>query len=364
MTGTVLQVLGRSAGGIARHVAEITSALDGTDGLEIEIAGPGDLPVPMPKPVIEVTIPNGPVGHRRARRRLKAVIDERRPRVIHAHGLRAGIDAALAARGSGAEVIVTIHNLVQPEVAGRLKAFIYKPAERIVVRVADKILAVSRDIADELRRQVPDDRRMEIEVLHLGVPETATPARSAAEVRAELGVGPDRPLVVTASRLSAQKALHVMLDAMTSVDAFLAIAGEGPLESELRERARDLGIDDRVAFLGFRTDIADLIAAADVFCLSSVWEGVPLAAMEAVRLGTPVVATDVGGTGELIADGVSGRLVPANDAAALAAALDQVLADPEVRAAFARAARETLASDFSTEKMLDRLRELYSGSAR
>ena len=356
----VLQVLGRSAGGIARHVAEITAALDGVDDLSIDIAGPRGLPVPMPKDVIELEIPDGPLGHRRARSNLRAILDAVRPEVVHAHGLRAGIDSAIAAKGSSVYVVVTVHNLVRPEVSGRLKAVAFKPAERLVVSRADRVLAVSRDIADALS----SGRSDKIEVLHLGVEPGKRPQRSPGEVRQELGFKPDDRVIVTASRLSSQKALDVMLQAMVHVEAALVVAGEGPLERELRELTDDLGVGDRVVFLGFRSDVADLIAAADVFCLSSVWEGVPLAAMEAVQLGIPVVATDVGGTGELITDRVSGRLVRPRDATALAAALRDVLADEDARRVYVASARATLASEFSTERMLERLRAIYTGDRR
>ncbi|MDQ3941231.1 MAG: glycosyltransferase, partial [Actinomycetota bacterium] len=120
-------------------------------------------------------------------------------------------------------------------------------------------------------------------------------------------------------------------------------------------------IDARVRFLGFRDDVADLIAAADAFSLSSVWEGVPLAAQEAVLLGTPVVATAVGGMDELVTDGVSGRLVPRDDPAALAAALQEVLGSDELRRSFAEKALRNLESNFSTEEMTERLSTFYRG---
>ena len=364
MTTKVLQVLGRSAGGIARHVADITAAFDGRDGLLVDIAGPKDLPVPMPKEVVEVVIPNGLLGHRKARRELRSAIATLGPDVVHAHGLRAGIDSAVAAKGSGAHVIVTVHNLVRPEVAGLVRASAYKPAERLVVKLADRILAVSRDIAATLSANSAKGSEMDIEVLHLGVESVQRTTRPRDEVRRDLGLSDDSALVMTASRLSAQKALDVMLEAMVRVDATLVVAGEGPLEKELQERARDLGIQDRVRFLGFRTDVADLIAGADVFCLSSVWEGVPLAAMEAAQLGTPIVATDVGGTGELVRDGISGRLVPPGDPGTLAMALNDVLSDPEMRKRFVEGARLTLESEFNTERMLDRLKSIYLEAQR
>lgn len=358
MTVRVLQVLGRSAGGIARHVAGITAALDGAAGLEIDIAGPPDLPVRMPKAVIPLEIPDGVAGHNRPVRELRDLIRSGDYQVVHAHGLRAGIDAGRAARKS-ATVIVTMHNLVRPEITGKLKATVQKPAERLAVRLADRILAVSRDIATDLTAWGPKNVGMKIEVMHLGIGDPPALQLPPATARSEVGLRTDDPLIVTASRLSEQKALHVMLAAVAQIDATLAILGRGPLENSLKELSRSLGIGERVRFLGFRDDAAAFIAAADVFCLSSVWEGVPLAAMEAVQLGTVVVATDVGGTGELIQDRVSGRLVPRNDPDALAAALKEVLASEADRGRYVDAARRSLAENFDTTTMLDRLRSLY-----
>jgi glycosyltransferase involved in cell wall biosynthesis len=169
------------------------------------------------------------------------------------------------------------------------------------------------------------------------------------------------PLLVTVARLSSQKALDVLLDALATLPTrpVLAILGEGPLESRLRAHASRLGIEDRVRWLGFRADVADHMAAADVFCLSSAWEGIPLAAMEAIALGTPVVATAVGGMSELISHGVTGRLVTPGDPVALAAGLEEALAESQASQRMAASARAFLAREFSTDRMLERLSEHY-----
>ena len=356
----VLQVLGRSAGGIARHVAQVTEALDGADGLAVDVAAPPDLPFPMPNLRYPVTIPDGGRGHLEPIRFLRATVREQGYDVVHAHGLRAGVDACVAARGS-ARRLVTIHNLVTNETKGKM-AGIYGLAEPAVVRLADRTLAVSEEIAARLRSRAgrAGDR---IEVLYLGVGEKPPVSRTRAEVRAELAVGESTRLIVTASRLQAQKNLPVMFEALRSVqDSVLAIAGQGELESELRALATDMGLADRVRFLGFRADVADLMAAADVFCLSSVWEGVPLAVQEAILLGTPVVGTKVGGMPEIVEDGRTGRLVEPNNHVALSAALRQVLGDAGLAKAYTDAALVALRKRFSTDRMLARLKELYSGA--
>ena len=358
----VLLVLDRSAGGIARHVAQLTEMMDGHDGLEIDVAGPSGLPLVMPKPMLPLEIPDGPIrGHRRAIATLRSYLQQQHYDVIHAHGLRAGIDAGLAARGSDTKRVVTVHNLVHKDVAGKLKAPIYRRAESMVVRSNDVVLCVSEEIGKRLHRAAPRVAHR-VAVLHLGIGAAPSVSKSRDEVRSLLQVSDDQSLLVTASRLAPQKALHVMIEAVgrMKAPAALAILGEGPLEGELRAEAERLGVGNRVSFLGFRDDLADQVAAADVFCLSSVWEGVPLSAQEAILLSTPIVATDVGGMGELIRDGYSGWLVPPGDPTALASAIDEVLAEPERARSFSDRAREELRRNFSTEKMLERLREIYS----
>lgn len=362
MTRKVLQLLSYSAGGIARHVAQVVHSLDKVDGLEIDVACPPGLSVDMPKHTIDLIVPTGLTGHVRAIRRLRRLVRAGGYEVVHAHGLRAGVDAGLAARGT-CEVLVTVHNLVSSEIAGR-RARLDRFAEPLAVRLTDRTLAVSRQIATHLKTADPKLAHR-IEVLYLGIGDPPEVRRSPEEVRAELEVEDGRRLAVAVARLAPQKALPVLFDALrqTRTRPVLALLGEGPLETELRALSRDLGLEHRIRFLGFRADVADVVAAADVFCLSSLWEGVPLAVQEAMLLGTPVVSTDVGGMPEIVSDKRSGRLVPEGDACALAAAIDEVCSSPETGARFARQARVDLLARFSTENMLHRLSELYSGGA-
>jgi glycosyltransferase involved in cell wall biosynthesis len=154
-------------------------------------------------------------------------------------------------------------------------------------------------------------------------------------VRAELGIGDDELLAVTVANLREKKGYPVLLEAARRVvDAgapvIFVAAGQGPLEAELRSRLSELDLGDRFRLLGYVPDAARLVAGADVFVLASEHEGLPLAVMEALALGVPVVAPRVGGIPALVADGSSGLLVPPGDASALA---DAVLAvtDPAVR---------------------------------
>ncbi len=356
----MLQVLAQSTGGVGRHVASIIQGLDGRQQMTVDIAAPADLRASMPKQWSAAPIPRGAVaGHAAAVARLADVIETGRYGLVHAHGLRASVDAALAGHRTGVPVIASFHNLVRREISGRAGALLYRRLEPLVVRLSARSLAVSEQIADHLLGLAPGSAA-KIEVLHAGVGDAPEVSRGRAEVRAKLGLGPKARLVVTVARLVPQKALHVMLAALARLedDVVLAVVGDGRLGSELERSALALGIAERVRWLGWRPDAADYVAAADAFCLSSIWEAVPLAAQEAVLLGVPVASTDVGGVHELIGDGRSGRLARTGDPESLAAALRDVL-DEERAAVYRAQALNDYRARFSREGMLTRLDELY-----
>jgi glycosyltransferase involved in cell wall biosynthesis len=356
----VLEVLSGSTGGIAGHVADITEGLQAHTDLKIDVAAPPDLPVTMPTEVIPLIIPDGVVGHRRAIGTLRQLIAVGNYEVVHGHGLRAAVDTGRATRSRGAVALATVHNLVLPEISGQLRSKIYSRVEPLAVRWNDHLFAPSSDIARRLRTSAPGQAD-KVEVLHIGVPAPFPPPRDRGEVRAELGLNERDHLLVTVARLAPQKALHVLLEAMGSLPehVYLAIIGSGPLESRLKALASTAGLEQRVTFLGHRKNPQDQIAAADVFCLSSLWEACSLAAQEAIRLRVPVVSTDVGGMPELIEDRFSGRLVPPGDPAHLSAAVGELLKAPEERHRLAGNALRHLEVHFSHDSMLDRLAYAY-----
>jgi glycosyltransferase involved in cell wall biosynthesis len=274
----VLEVLGRSAGGTARHVAQIVAGLHGRDGLSLDLAGPADWTVEMPRPVYAVAVPDGVTGHGSAIRAVRDLALLGRYDAVHAHGLRAGIDCGLALRGR-LPLFVSVHNVLRPDVSGRPRYALLGWTEGLLMVLATHVFTASAEIARALSRRAPRHSR-KLEVLHLGVDETPPVRRSAAEVRAELEVAPGDALVVTAARLAPQKALHVMLAALSRLEdcVVLAVLGEGPLEEDLRAHAGRLGVGGRVRWLGWRDDVADFLAAANAFCLSSNWEACALAA--------------------------------------------------------------------------------------
>jgi glycosyltransferase involved in cell wall biosynthesis len=160
----------------------------------------------------------------------------------------------------------------------------------------------------------------------------------------------------------------VLLDAFAQMTgklpARLWIAGDGPLAATLRARARALGIEQRVAFLGARHDVAELVLAADVLALASRREGLPMVVLEAMRAARPVVATDVGGTGEAVEHETSGLLVPPGDRGALAAALGRVLGDPVLAERLGAAGRVAWRRRFTARRMAAATAALYRDAAK
>ena len=342
-------------------MAQIVSRLDGLDGMVIDVCAPPDLGVPMPKEAIAIDIPDGMSrGHLSTIRNLKELIRTGGYTVVHAHGLRAGLDASLAARSTRARPVVTLHNLIRPETSGRVGSVLFRRAETAVMMLARKVFAVSREMADSLRSHRVGRDKVEVMYIGIAAPEVT---RSRTDVRNEIGVGDSTPFVVTVARLARQKSLDVLLDAVGKLpDVNLAIVGDGPLRGELEAHRARLGITDRVHLLGHKEGVGDYVAAADCFALSSSWEARSLAAQEAVLLRVPLVTTDVGGMSEIVTDGVSGRLTPAGDADALGAAIREVLDDPGAAREMADKAWHELTESFSTDDMLARLVAEYRKS--
>jgi glycosyltransferase involved in cell wall biosynthesis len=184
-------------------------------------------------------------------------------------------------------------------------------------------------------------------------------------VRLELAIPDDAPLVGTVGNLTPKKAHGDLIEAVSIVrrrlpDVRLVLVGQGPLERDLRERVRGLGLNEAVVFAGYRTDATRLMAAFDVFVLPSRFEGLSIALLEAMALGRAVVATRVGGSPEVIEDGDSGILAEAGDPGALAEAIRSLLDDPSRRARMGQAARRR-AGRFDIGAAAARMEEVYEG---
>ena len=336
----VVQVLGSSAGGVARHVAQVAAGAV-ERGARVTVAGPTALQEQVAAGTgasfRAVEIADRPGAHDvRTVRALRTLIAE--ADVVHAHGLRAGALVVLAARSSRRRpgVVVTLHNL---PVGGRGVTAVASVLERVVARGADAVLGVSGDLVARARER----GAAVVERALVPAPPRRGVERSAPEVRAELGVQDGTGLVLTVARLAPQKGLDLLCEAAallrdgptgTGAPGVLwVVAGDGPLQGGLEERISAQRLPVRL--LGRREDVPDLLAAADVVVSTARWEGQPLGIQEALALGAAVVATDVGGTGEVTGD--AAVLVPP-DAQRLADEVAALLGDVSRRAALQAAA--------------------------
>lgn len=272
-------------------------------------------------------------------------------RVVHAHNLAPLVFAGLAARlvMPRPKVVYSEHNQIYSASdthAARFKHY---------VKLADKVVAVSYDLERTLARRASLTKN--VQVIHNGIDgKRFTRDESAiSRIREELGVAKDEFLVGTAVVISKQKGIIHLLGAAEQVLARdpkvrFAIAGDGPLRKELEERAKPFG--DRVKFLGYRSDIPHFVSALDCYVLPSLWEGLPLALLEGLAIGVPLVATTVGGNPEVIVPGENGYLVPPKDETALADALLRVKEGGPAFAAEVRArGRGRFERAFSEEAM-------------
>lgn len=317
----------------------------------------------------------------RAFRRLTALLDETGAELIHAHLESASIWAAVAGRLRRRPVVTTFHTAPGsgPAAAGSQGeperppgGWTREGARRrlrlaLVNRWAQRNLVVSEAALRAWSAAGLDPRRAS--VVHNGI--DCTPFECAADdpelrarMRGELGAGDGGPLVVAVSVLRSGKGLETLVEAAPRLlarvpGARFAIAGEGPLAEGLRQRAEGLGVADAFDWLGFRGDVAAVLAAADLFVLPSRNDAFPTALLEAMAAGLPVVAGDAGGIPEIVEAGRTGVLVPPGDSDRLADAVAGLLERPAERSAMGRCARERVRARFSAGAWLGRLEAVY-----
>ncbi|HEU6453785.1 MAG TPA: glycosyltransferase [Gemmatimonadaceae bacterium] len=294
-------------------------------------------------------------------RQLADILRSHRIQVAHSHEFTMGVYGAIAASRAGSRHIITMHGGRYYAERGRRRA-----AMRWAVRRSDALVAVSDATARDLRAtlRLPHDA---VAVVHNGIPFREG---QRATLRNELGIAEDELLLVAVGNLYPVKGHAVLLRALgelrrsgvvADVRWRLAIAGRGEEEEKLRALATEEGLAERVTLLGFRSDVPDILAAADLFVMPSLSEGLPLALVEAMAAALPVVVSDVGGVSEVAVAGREAILVPPGDVARLAEGVSTLLSDPAARAALGAAARARAVRDFSVSTMCEAYERLYRG---
>ena len=338
----VALVLGTATGGMGRHVASLAQGLVRAGGFDVTIYGPATTAAlhgltALGARFVPLEIPANPrPGDVRAVGALRKELRAHPADIVHAHGLRAGLVAALG-RSGPCRLVVTWHNTVLGTGA---RARVLRAAEKYVARHTDVTLGASDDLVARAVELGARDARL----CSVAAPDLPAPTRRPEEIRTDIGAA-DRPLIVSVGRLHPQKGYDVLIAAAArwrtlTPTPLVAIAGTGPSYRDLAALVSTSRAP--VLLLGHRADIADLLSAADLAVVTSVWEARQLFAQEALASGVPLVSTDVGGLAGLVGD--AAVLVPAGDVDALDGAVRRLLADPALRAGYTAAGQARAAT--------------------
>jgi sugar transferase (PEP-CTERM/EpsH1 system associated) len=289
------------------------------------------------------------------------LLKEHQIHVMHSHEFATNVYASFLSWVTGVPVVATAHGKNYYGDKWRRRAA-YRFAARHSVMVA-----VSNDLKRFLTERIGILPR-HIRVVHNGIDlHQYSASETNAAIRAHLGIGTGQRVIGTVGNLFAVKGHTYLLKACKAVvgaypNILVLIAGEGDQLGALEKEASDLGIAANVRFLGFRDDVPALLHAMDVFVLPSLSEGLPLAILEALALGKPVVATHVGGIPEVVQDGLTGFLVAPKDPQALAEKILLLLRHPETASDLGRAGRRRVEDAFSIKKMIHEYQWLYENT--
>jgi sugar transferase (PEP-CTERM/EpsH1 system associated) len=298
--------------------------------------------------------------------RLARLMRRERVGLIHAHQYGPffyGLAARLLYRRPA--LVFTEHGRQHPDYPRRKRIVV----NRLLLQRRDRVVGVGEAVREALIRNegIPPQR---VEVIYNGIdlaPFSPDGVSPPAEVRREIGVGAEDLVILQVARLDYLKDHATAVRTLAHVarhrpDARLLLAGEGPEREGIEKLIREHDLGRHVLLLGQRTDVPRLLAAADLFLLTSISEGIPLTVIEAMAAGLPVVATGVGGLAEVVEEGKTGLLAPAGDHAALARDLLRLAEDPGLRAEMGRRGRERAFARFSEDQMVERYRQLYNES--
>jgi glycosyltransferase involved in cell wall biosynthesis len=289
--------------------------------------------------------------------RLARLLARERVTILQTHGARANFYGRIAGRLAAVPIIIsTVHNSLKDYEVRSLRRRFYALLLRMTIPLVHRIICVSdanrRDLVDEC--PAVDEKT---QTVYNGVDPSAFPSQpDRQKVRQELGIT-QGPVLVTIARLTEQKGHRFLLQTFPGLlktwpQLCCVFVGEGELHDPLQRMTIELGVERACRFVGIREDIADILAAADLFVLPSLSEGFPFVLLEALAMGCPVVASRVNGIPELIEDHKTGLLVPARDPHALAAAIREVLIDPTAASKMGVAGRAVVQERFTVDRMV------------
>ena len=292
---------------------------------------------------------------------LRRLINERQIDVLHAHDYKTNLLALLLSHACGVAALSTVHGWTGHSARER---FCYYPTDKRVLARFPRLIAVSTDIARELVDHGAPPARITTVLNAIDHRHFTRDAAKVADARAALNLGPDDVVIGAVGRLEPQKRFDLLLDAFKQVHAHrrntrLVIAGDGSLREALTAQRDALGLQDLCILTGHVTDVIPLHHAFDLFVQSSDYEGTPNAVLEAMAMETPIVATEAGGTAELVYDHEHGRIIPIGRVDRLIEGMHSALSDSGATRDMAKRARRRVESDLSFESRVRRVESIY-----
>jgi len=346
-----------SHGGIERLVVDLAAGLS-AQGVTVGVAAPyGPLSSEIPDSVARFCVAAAGRSPFAVATQLRGILRAARgfaPDLVHAHNPKMTATSAVACRlrrDARPVLVSTFHGVTPRE---------YRTSA-LLLRSADHVVAVSEDTRALLERASFPPARMSVIENGITISDVLTPDRTAAiEQELDLGTG---PVVTAVGRLVTQKAPDLLVEAAAVVarqrpETRFLVVGDGPLRADLEHQAARLGLTGQLRFLGARTDARDLIARSDVLVFASHWEGLSVAALEALAVGVPVVATDAQGMRELLSGG-AGIIVYSRAPHALANSIVRLIDDEDARIEMGRVGRELVRRRYSSDRMLSGYLGLY-----
>lgn len=368
MTANVLHVVRPAQGGMKKHLVTLFEGLE-KEGFALYLAAPAssDLTVVL-RPftrktfMIQFDENNNPLQNWRAICSLAQIIRNEKIDLVHTHGVRAGMigqTAALLARCR--KVLATIHNMHNTTLPF---ANVLRILQSSLMRLAvSHTITVSETLKYELERHmwIPQEKTT---VIYNGI-DSDLFLSSAGISRAAVGIPEDVPVIGTVARLEPAKGIKYLLEAAYLIDkeygpVYFLIVGDGPDRESLQQQARMLGIEEKVIFYGFSSDIPSLLPVFDIAAIPSLREGMSIFCLEALAAGLPVVASAVGGLPEIISPEKTGFLVPPGDPQALAETLLLLLHNREMAVSLGSKGKEMVVQYFTCSRMIEKTKEIYT----
>jgi glycosyltransferase involved in cell wall biosynthesis len=300
-----------------------------------------------------------PIHDPRSVAAMARLIRSYRPDLVTSHSSKAGIVARLASRIAGVPCLFTVHGWAFNPSEPVAKRTVYRALERMMAPLVAQIICVSED---SLKRGIANGiSAKRLVTIYNGIPDVAPTLWAKPhthDIETDLRV-------VSVARFAPPKDHDTLLRAIQRTPGVsLDLIGDGPAESAARQLATDLGIADRVRFLGNRRDVAELLAGAHVFALCSRSEGFPLSTLEAMRAGLPVIVSNVGGAPEAVAEGVTGLVVQDNTVDGWSESLSRLAKNPSLRTQMGVAGRTRYEDLFTFDRMYTRVASAYRSAAR